>query len=261
VSSFSIARSLVRQLANAQANSEFGIRNSELPSLPQGNSTGVGNGTGIFVECSRSIAATHRCATDFGFRISDFSGTPEHSTIQSDEASQRVIPTEGATCHGEAPWAKPEASERRNPFDSLCSLRTSLWVLGRSALSPHSIDLSARALWPLGRDDTLVVVAGPRSRHGWCRRIASHVIPTEGAKRASGGIYGIWAEAGRLLTPQISPLGPFGSSVEMTHTWLLMVLFWGMVGAVGLPHMSFRPRERSERAEESLGSGQKRADS
>jgi hypothetical protein len=31
--------------------------------------------------------------------------------------------------------------------------------LARSALPPHSIDLSARALWALGRDDTLAVVA------------------------------------------------------------------------------------------------------
>ena len=36
--------------------------------------------------------------------------------------------------------------------------------LSRNGLTPHSIDLSARALRALGRDDTLVAVVGPRSK-------------------------------------------------------------------------------------------------
>ena len=56
--------------------------------------------------------------------------------------------------------------------------------LGRSALSPHTIDLSARARWALGRDDTSVVIDGPPSRQGWCYRIAPLVISTEKAKDA-----------------------------------------------------------------------------
>ena len=64
--------------------------------------------------------------------------------------SQHVIPSEAATiCHSDR---VSDASERRN-----------LWVLGRSALSPHSIDPSARARWALGRDDKIGVASGPRS--------------------------------------------------------------------------------------------------
>jgi hypothetical protein len=58
--------------------------------------------------------------------------------------------------------------------------------LSRSALTPHSIDLSARALWALGRDDTLAVVAVglpppviPTSRTK--RKRFPPVIPTERA--------------------------------------------------------------------------------
>ena len=73
-----------------------------------------------------------------------------------------------------------------------------------------------------------------------------------------------------------------GASLGMTQTWLSTVPSRSNVGAIelkgayenpkfeiqnfpvfpvssGAPHMSFRPRERSERAEESAGSGQKRA--
>ena len=67
----------------------------------------------------------------------------------------------------------------------------------------------------------------------WIKATALPVIPTEGAKRPSGGICGISAEASDLLTsPQISPLGPVGPSVEMTQWWLLPTLGSDTVEAV-----------------------------
>ena len=156
------------------------------------------------------MPATH--PTDLGIRNSESDQPPRLSVILS-EAARRP--------------------SRRIPR----SLRTS-WL---RRFPEKGGDPSIRTLRLLTRDDRFSAADAlpyltTQSQKGYL-----HVIPTERAKRTSGGIHGFGAEAVRLIIPQIPPLGPLGSSVGMTS---FAESKWREVGNsdLGSSHSLGRPR-------------------